>query len=122
MSVLLAEGVRSGSFVLVGFQKHTGAFVLEQKGCSLAAFALYIVHESPAGTAINMLQPRNRESKRNVSSQMKHYFSSISIKRNADFYYGVCTCIFQKFYILSVVELQGVYLHSLLHGCLTLEF
>lgn len=99
--MLLAERIRFGCFVLVGFKKHTAPFVLKQKG---AASAL-LRHRQ----RVSLLQALFLTCNSLEIAKIKGVFlpklrllSLVPFKRNAGFYYGVCICLFQKFYILLV--------------------
>lgn len=121
VSVLLVERIRFGYFVLAGFKKHTGPFVLKQRGAALA-----LVHHRHC---VRLLQALLLTCSSLEIAKIKGMFlpkvrllSLLPIKRNAGFYCGVCTWLFQKFYVLSVVGLQGVCLYIMVPGCLVLEF
>lgn len=98
--MLLVERIRFDYFVLAGFKKHTGPFVLKQKGAALA-----LLHHRQR---VSLLQALFLTCSSLEIAKIKGVFppklrllSLLPIKRNAGFYYGTCTSFEKVLHLVS---------------------
>lgn len=100
VSMLLVERIRFGYFVLAGFKKHTGPFVLEQKGAALA-----LLHHRQRVSLLQALlltcSSLEIAKIKGAFCPKSRFLSLLPVKRNAGLYYRTCTSFSKVLHLVS---------------------